>query len=122
MATSVRLYILALGLWVAPRLQAQVEVMYQGKPSKATVIGQDTIPWIFLDEVMVLDQPTFSDAEARLNYMRLKRRVIKVYPYAKGLGERLDSLNMRLATEKNYFKRKRITKRYQKYLSERFEP
>ena len=81
MATSVRLYILALGLWVAPRLQAQVEVMYQGKPSKATVIGQDTIPWIFLDEVMVLDQPTFSDAEARLNYLRLKRRVIKVYPY-----------------------------------------
>lgn len=122
MATSVRLYILTLGLWVAPRLQAQVEVMYQGKPSKATVIGQDTIPWIFLDEVMVLDQPTFSDAEARLNYLRLKRRVIKVYPYAKGLGERLDSLNMRLATEKNYFKRKRITKRYQKYLSERFEP
>ena len=103
-------------------LHGQVEVLYQGKPSQATIIDQDTVPWIFLNEVMVLDKPTFSDAEARLNYLRLKRRVIKVYPYAKGLGERLDSLNMRLATEKNYFKRKRMVKRYQKYLSDRFEP
>ncbi|NDD50350.1 MAG: DUF4294 domain-containing protein, partial [Flavobacteriia bacterium] len=87
------------------QVMGQIEVIYQGKPSQATVIGQDTVPWIFLDEVMVLDKPTFSDTEARLNYLRLKRRVIKVYPYAKGLGERLDSLNMRLASEKNYFKR-----------------
>ncbi len=115
-------WVFAPSLFVALSLNAQVEVMYQGKWSKATIIGQDTIPWIFLDEVMVLDQPTFSDSEARLNFLRLKRRVIKVYPYAKGLGERLDSLNMRLANEKNYFKRKRITKRYQKYLAERFEP
>ena len=78
MATSLRFFILAWALWAAPRLHAQVEVMYQGKISKATIIGQDTIPWIFLDEVMVLDQPTFSDAEARLNYLRLKRRVIRV--------------------------------------------
>jgi len=71
---------------------------------------------------MVLDKPTFSDAEARRNYIRLKRRVIKVYPYAKGLGERLDSLNMKLDTERNYFKRKRIIKQYQRYLMDRFEP
>lgn len=115
--------ILIVGFLVAVQsLHGQVEVLYQGKPSQATVIDQDTVPWIFLNEVMVLDKPTFSDAEARLNYLRLKRRVIKVYPYAKGLGERLDSLNMRLATEKNYFKRKRMVKRYQKYLSDRFEP
>jgi len=103
-------------------MMGQVEVQYQGQATQATIIGQDTVPWIFLDEVMVLDKPTFSDAEARRNYIRLKRRVIKVYPYAKGLGERLDSLNMKLDTERNYFKRKRIIKQYQRYLMDRFEP
>jgi hypothetical protein len=123
MATSLKvLSFLTLTLWSATKLTAQIEIIYEGEKSKASVIGQDTIPWVFLDEIMVLDKPTFSDAEARLNYLRLKRRVIKVYPYAKGMGERLDSLNMKLAQEKNYFKRKRLTKRYQKYLANRFEP
>lgn len=123
MASPLRIFLLSAAcLWASVQAMGQIEVIYQGKPSQATVIGQDTVPWIFLDEVMVLDKPTFSDTEARLNYLRLKRRVIKVYPYAKGLGERLDSLNMRLASEKNYFKRKRMVKRYQKYLADRFEP
>lgn len=106
----------------ANSLLGQVHVQYQGKTSNATVIGQDTVPWLFLDEVMVLDKPTFTDEDARLAYLRLKRRVIKVYPYAKGLGERLDSLNLKLASETNYFKRQRIIKRYQRYLMDRFEP
>jgi hypothetical protein len=68
-----------------------------------------------------MDKPTFTDVEARKRYLLLRRRVLKVYPYAKAAGERLDSLNMRLAKEKSARKRVKYTKQYQKFLEERFE-
>ena len=103
-------------------LQAQlVETVFNGKKVQGTVIDGDTIPWVFLDEILVLDKPTFTDVEARKRYLLLRRRVLKVYPYAKAAGERLDSLNMRLAKEKSARKRAKYTKQYQKFLEERFE-
>ena len=103
-------------------LQAQlVETIFNGKKVQGTVIDGDTIPWVFLDEILVLDKPTFTDVEARKRYLLLRRRVLKVYPYAKAAGERLDSLNMRLAKEKSARKRAKYTKQYQKFLEERFE-
>lgn len=103
-------------------LRAQlVETVFNGKKVQGTVIDGDTIPWVFLDEILVLDKPTFTDVEARKRYLLLRRRVLKVYPYAKAAGERLDSLNMRLAKEKSARKRAKYTKQYQKFLEERFE-
>ena len=103
-------------------LQAQlVETTFNGKKVQATIIDGDTIPWVFLDEILVMDKPTFTDVEARKRYLLLRRRVLKVYPYAKAAGERLDSLNMRLAKEKSARKRAKYTKQYQKFLEERFE-
>ena len=103
-------------------LQAQlVETMFNGKKVQGTVIDGDTIPWVFLDEILVMDKPTFTDVEARKRYLLLRRRVLKVYPYAKAAGERLDSLNMRLAKEKSARKRARYTKKYQDFLEQRFE-
>jgi hypothetical protein len=103
-------------------LQAQlIETTFNGKKVQATIIDGDTIPWVFLDEILVTDKPTFTDVEARKRYLLLRRRVLKVYPYAKAAGERLDSLNMRLAKEKSARKRAKYTKQYQKFLEERFE-
>jgi len=103
-------------------LQAQlVETTFNGKKVQGTVIDGDTIPWVFLDEILVMDKPTFTDVEARKRYLLLRRRVLKVYPYAKAAGERLDSLNMRLAKEKSARKRARYTKNYQDFLEQRFE-
>ena len=114
--------IAALLLALTVPLQAQlVETMFNGKKVQATVINGDTIPWVFLDEILVMDKPTFTDVEARKRYLLLRRRVLKVYPYAKAAGERLDSLNMQLAKEKSARKRAKYTKQYQKFLEERFE-
>ena len=114
--------IAALLLALTVPLQAQlVETMFNGKKVQATVINGDTIPWVFLDEILVMDKPTFTDVEARKRYLLLRRRVLKVYPYAKAAVERLDSLNMRLAKEKSARKRAKYTKQYQKFLEERFE-
>ena len=113
--------LLVVGL-LANSAQAQlVETTFNGQKVQGTVIDGDTIPWVFLDEILVMDKPTFTDVEARKRYLLLRRRVLKVYPYAKAAGERLDSLNMRLASEKSARKRARYTKQYQKFLEERFE-
>lgn len=87
-----------------------------------TIIDGDTIPWILLDEVLIISTPTFSDAEARKRYYLLMRRVVKVYPYAVEAGNRLDSLNLKLDNISSNRKRKKYVKQYQKFLEERFEP
>ncbi len=99
----------------------EVPTTYNGQKGQGSIIEGDTIPWVFLDEILVVDKPTFTDVEARKRYLLLRRRVMKVYPYAKAAGERLDSLNMRLAKEKSARKRAKYTKQYQDFLEQRFE-
>lgn len=87
-----------------------------------TVINGDTIPWDLLDEVLVIGTPTFNDDEARRRYYLLRRKVIKVYPYAVTAGNKLDSLKLNLDNISSKRKRKKYIKNYQKFLEERFEP
>lgn len=89
---------------------------------QTTVIEGDTIPWDVLDEVLIISTPTFDNAEARRRYYILRRKVIKVYPYAVIAGDKLDSLNLALDEITKKRKRKKHIKRYQKYLEEKFEP
>ena len=87
-----------------------------------TIIEGDTIPWDLLDEVLVISTPTFNDQEARRRYYILRRKVIKVYPYAVLAGNKLDSLKLNLDGISSKRKRKKYIKKYQKFLEERFEP
>ena len=52
---------------------------------------------IDLDEVMLLHKLKFNSKQDRRRYLILKRKTIKVYPYAKMAAERLDTMNKRLA-------------------------
>lgn len=88
---------------------------------EAIVIGDDTIPIMVLDEVLLLDKPSFDSREARRRYYLLKRRVIKVYPYAVIAGNKLDSLNLVLAELPSRRKKKRLIKEFQEYLEGKFE-
>jgi len=112
----------------APVLQAQnardtvFTIVRFGRTMKATVVNGDTVPWAVLDEVMVGDKPVFTSAEARKKYYQLKRKVIKVYPYAVMAGNKLDSLNMKLDGLKNNRQRNKAIKEYQDFLEKRFEP
>ena len=58
------------------------------------IIEGDSIPrtTIDLDEVMILHSLNLKDKEARIRYLILRRKTLKVYPYAKMAAERLDSL------------------------------
>ncbi len=86
------------------------------------IIEGDSIPRaiINLDEVMLLHKLKFDSKEDRLRYLILRRKTIKVFPYAKLAAQRLDSMNARMATLKKNRDKKRYTKRIQKYIESEF--
>ena len=73
---------------------------------------------IDLKEVVVYKPVIFADNKERLDYFVLKRKVLKVYPYAKMASERLAKLNDRLDKIKSKRKKKKYTKMLEKFLQE----
>ena len=73
---------------------------------------------IDLNEVVIYKPVVFADNQERLNYFVLKRKVLKVYPYAKMASERLAKLNDRLNKIKSKRKKKKYTKMLEKFLQE----
>ena len=76
--------------------------------------------FIELNEVTLLPKIRFSNREKLVKYLILKRKTIKVYPYAKLASLRLDSLNSRLNNIKRRSSKRRYTKQIQRYLEGEF--
>lgn len=75
---------------------------------------------IDLEEVYIFSRLKFTSHKEKVKYYILRRKTLKVYPYAKLAAERLESLNERLAGIKSKSKRKRYTKVVQKYIENEF--
>lgn len=108
-------------------LMAQIKPVIEPKEKDSTVIEYyyidgDSIPVsvIDLDAVVVLGKLDFASKEDRARYLILRRRTLKVYPYAKLAAERLVELNKRLETIKRKSDQRRYTKIIQKYIEEEF--
>ncbi len=86
------------------------------------LVKGDSIPKaaIDLDEVMLLKRLKFDSKEDRKRYLILRRKTIKVYPYAKLAAERLDSLTRRLESLKRNRDKKRYAKIIQRYIEDEF--
>jgi len=80
-------------------------------------IFQNSIP---LDEVYIFSKLEFSSYKEKLRYYILRRKTVKVYPYAKLASERLVELNDSLGKITSKRKRKKYTKHVQKYIEEEF--
>lgn len=80
-------------------------------------IHQDVID---LDEVMLFNKLDFKDKQARIRYLILKRKTIKVYPYAKLAADRLVSLNERMESIKKKRLKRKYAKVIEKYIEEEF--
>ncbi|MDO7138446.1 DUF4294 domain-containing protein [Algibacter lectus] len=89
---------------------------------KYLIIKGDSIPRtsIDLDAVMILHRLKFENREARIRYLILRRKTLKVYPYAKMAADRLDSLTKHLATLTKNREKKKYTKKIQKYIEGEF--
>ncbi|WP_243641718.1 DUF4294 domain-containing protein [Maribacter algicola] len=75
---------------------------------------------ISLEEAYVFGKLQFSSYDDKLRYYILRRKTHKVYPYAKLAAERLVELNDSLATITKTRKRKKYTRKVQKYIEEEF--
>lgn len=75
---------------------------------------------IDLDEVMILNRLRFTSEKERREYLILRRKTRKVYPYAKLASDRLVELNSRLDQIKTKRDRKRYTKIVQDYIENQF--
>ncbi|MGB5821547.1 MAG: DUF4294 domain-containing protein [Saonia sp.] len=75
---------------------------------------------IALEEVYIFGKLEFASYKEKLRYYILRRKTIKVYPYAKLASERLVELNDSLVKIKKKRKRKKYTKEVQKYIENEF--
>ncbi|TMU56850.1 DUF4294 domain-containing protein [Flagellimonas algicola] len=75
---------------------------------------------IALDEVYLFGRLEFANRKEKLRYYILRRKTLKVYPYAKLAAERLVELNDSLANIKKKRQRKKYTKKVQKYIEGEF--
>ena len=79
--------------------------------------GEKTPPsYIGLDEVVVYQPIKLNSFEEMKKYMLLRRRVLKVYPYAQLASERFSTLKERLDQMDKRRQKKRYAKRIEKYL------
>lgn len=83
----------------------------------------DSIPQygISLKEVVVFQPLRFKSREELKRYVILRRRVFRVYPYAKLAADRLTVLNDRLKNINSKRERKKYLKRLEKFIYEEFE-
>ena len=81
------------------------------------VIDQDTILFSDLPEVEILD---FKNNVEKNNYLILKRRVLKVYPYALLAKVKLDEIKLGLDSIPKRRKKKRYTKQVVKWIKDEY--
>lgn len=86
------------------------------------IVEGDSIPssGISLKEVIVFQPLKFENQNELLNYIVLRRKVFRVYPYAKLAAERLIILNERLDNIESKRRRKKYVKMMEKFIYDEF--
>lgn len=87
----------------------------------ARVIDGDTVPQVQLPVQNVLSPRKFKSKRAKARYNRLQRRVIKVYPYAKLAGQKLEEYAKQLEEVEDKRERKVFYKEIENSLREEYE-
>lgn len=98
------------------------EVALDSIAEKLIIMEGDSIMQssIALDEVFVFSKLKFTHYDDKLRYYILRRKTLKVYPYAKLAADRLTELNDSLLQITKNSKRRKYTKEVQKYVEGEF--
>ena len=102
--------------------EKELDSLDENHTERYIFIAGDSIPksQIELDEVTVLPRLKFKNVWAHKRYLILRRKTLKVYPYAKLASERLEALNERLATLERKHDKKSYSRKVQKYIEGEF--
>ncbi|WP_461534316.1 DUF4294 domain-containing protein [Sinomicrobium sp.] len=109
-------------LWGIQVMSQEKEIVPDTLQKQYVILEGDSVvrEAIDLEEVMVFSRLKFDSREERALYYWLRRKTLKVFPYAKLASERLTELNERLGMIDSKSKRRWYTKRVQKYIEEEF--
>ncbi len=99
---------------------SEADKLRAGTTVTAVVIGNDTIPVVNLPVFRIMDVRNFKSKKEEKNYYRLKRDVMKVYPYAKLAGEKLRLYNDTLLKIPNEKLRRKFLKKIEQELKTEF--
>lgn len=120
MQQFILLFLFTLGIL---KVAAQVpEQVLDSVSEKLIIISGDSVfrSSIDLQEAFVFGKLKFTSYNDKLRYYILRRKTHKVYPYAKLAAERLVELNDSLKGIKKSRKRKKYTRKVQKYIEGEF--
>jgi len=115
-------WVLLIGLTVLKGYPQVAEQPLDSLTEKGIIMEGDSVAQqsILLDEVFVFSHLKFDSYNEKLRYYILRRKTLKVYPYAKLASERLTELNERLAGIDSRHKRKKYTRIVQRYIEDEF--
>ncbi len=82
----------------------------------------DSIPMLSLDSIVILPKMRFNDYKELRRYRWIRRKIYKVYPFAKMAGDNLVELETRLSKMKTKRQRKRYIKVIQRWIKTELEP
>lgn len=121
------MYYFRTAIWIA-LLLAGMYAQAQTKPSKdgantvqAHVDNGDTIPFVLLNPVDIAAERQWRSKKYQRRYGRLKRYVLKTYPYAKIAGEKIKLYEEEIAGINNETRKKLAMKKAENALKAEFE-
>jgi len=116
-------FLLFLFFFICLNVKSQVKDSLKLFDNNLYVSESGTIPelGITLDEVILFQPLRFQTIEELKEYLILRNRTLKVYPYAKLASDRLKRLNQRINSIKNNSSKRRYTKRIEKFIYSEFE-
>ena len=88
---------------------------------QAVVVDGDTIPFAYLPMVNIYSQRIFKSKRAQVKYTKLRRDVIKVWPYAKLAGEKFKQLEKELSMTNDKRVQKALVDKTEKEIMVKFE-
>ena len=118
-----KIFLLFLFFFICSNVKSQVKDSLKLFDNNLYVSETGTIPelGITLDEVILFQPLRFQTIEELKEYLILRNRTLKVYPYAKLASDRLKRLNQRINSIKNNSSKRRYTKRIEKFIYSEFE-
>jgi len=116
-------FLLFLFFFIYSNVKSQVKDSLKLFDNNLYINESGTIPelGITLDEVILFQPLRFQTIEELKEYLILRNRTLKVYPYAKLASDRLKRLNQRINSIKNNSSKRRYTKRIEKFIYSEFE-
>lgn len=88
--------------------------------TKTVVVDGDTIPYFAFEPIAIYSGKSFKNKREERKYGRLKRYVVKVYPYAEVAGEMLREFDDTLKTIKTEARKKKFMKKVETELKAEF--